>query len=99
MRNATALCVDPARWRGAANGTHDRTIRAGRVVILAEHRSAAVPTDERPLPSVDKYGPAAGAPTTQPWPNSAATLLRCSRRRPHFANWVPAPRPDAPSSA
>ena len=28
---------------------------AGRVVILAEHRSAAVPADARPLPSVDKY--------------------------------------------
>jgi hypothetical protein len=27
----------------------------GRVVMLAEHRSAAVPADERPLPSVDKY--------------------------------------------
>jgi hypothetical protein len=27
----------------------------GRVVILAEHRSAAVPADARPLPSVDKY--------------------------------------------
>jgi hypothetical protein len=25
------------------------------VVILAEHRSATVVTDERPLPSVDKY--------------------------------------------
>jgi len=25
------------------------------VVILAEHRSAAVPADARPLPSVDKY--------------------------------------------
>jgi hypothetical protein len=25
------------------------------VVILAAHRSAAVPTDERPLRSVDKY--------------------------------------------
>jgi transposase len=27
----------------------------GRVVMLAEHRSAAVPADERPLPSVHKY--------------------------------------------
>jgi hypothetical protein len=27
----------------------------GRVVILAEHRSPAVPADARPLPSVDKY--------------------------------------------
>jgi transposase len=27
----------------------------GRVVILAEHRSAVVPADARPLPSVDKY--------------------------------------------
>jgi hypothetical protein len=25
------------------------------VVVLAEHRSAGVPADERPLPSVDKY--------------------------------------------
>ena len=29
--------------------------RDGRVVILAAHRSATVPADERPLPSVDKY--------------------------------------------
>lgn len=40
-RGATAL---PA---GAAEGA--------RVLVLAEHRSAAIPADERPLPSVDKY--------------------------------------------
>ena len=43
-----------AERRGAAAGP-DGADDGGRVVILAEHRSAAVPTDERPLPSVDKY--------------------------------------------
>jgi len=43
-----------AERRGAAAGP-DSADGGGRVVILAEHRSAAVPTDERPLPSVDKY--------------------------------------------
>jgi hypothetical protein len=40
--------------RGAAVGS-DEARRDGRVVILAEHRSASVPADQRPLPSVDKY--------------------------------------------
>ena len=43
-----------AERRGAAAGP-DSADDGGRVVILAEHRSVAVPTDERPLPSVDKY--------------------------------------------
>ena len=40
--------------RGAVRGSSSAD-EGGRVVILAEHRLAAVPTDERPLPSVDKY--------------------------------------------
>jgi len=40
--------------RGAPAGP-DGDDPGGRVVILAEHRSAAVPTDERPLPSVAQY--------------------------------------------
>ena len=43
-----------AERRGAASWPRRRR-RGGRVVVLAEHRSAAVPADERPLPSVDKY--------------------------------------------
>src|SRR5262245_6713578 len=43
-----------AQRRGAAAGP-DGDDTGGRVVILAEHRSAAVPTDERPLPSVAQY--------------------------------------------
>ncbi|HXA12060.1 MAG TPA: IS21 family transposase, partial [Mycobacterium sp.] len=43
-----------AERRGTAAGP-DGADDGGRVVILAEHRSAAVPADERPLPSVDKY--------------------------------------------
>ena len=43
-----------AERRGAAAGPDDAET-GGRVVVLAEHRSAAVPADERPLPSVDKY--------------------------------------------
>ena len=43
-----------AQRRGAAAG-RDGDDPGGRVVILAEHRSAAVPTDERPLPSVAQY--------------------------------------------
>ena len=43
-----------AEWRGVA-AVSDDADEGGRVVILAEHRSAAVPPDERPLPSVDKY--------------------------------------------
>jgi hypothetical protein len=40
--------------RGAAAGQHDAD-GGGRVVALTEHRSATGPTDQRPLPSVDKY--------------------------------------------
>ena len=40
--------------RGAVRGSGSAD-EDGRVVILAEHRLAAVPADERPLPSVDKY--------------------------------------------
>ena len=43
-----------AQRRGAATG-RDGDDPGGRVVILAEHCSAAVPTDERPLPSVAQY--------------------------------------------
>ena len=46
----------PARPpNAAARQAPEGADRGGRVVILAEHRSAAVPVDERPLPSVDKY--------------------------------------------
>ena len=44
-----------AERRGAAGEADGVADRGGRVVILAEHRSVAVPADERPLPSVDKY--------------------------------------------
>ena len=47
-----ALPASPRR--GTAAGP-DGAVDRGRVVILAEHRWAAVPADERPLPSVDKY--------------------------------------------
>jgi hypothetical protein len=43
-----------AERRGATLGS-DGGDEGGRVLILAEHRSAAVPADERPLPSADKY--------------------------------------------
>ena len=43
-----------AEIRGAVLDS-DGADEGGRVVILAEHRSAAVPADERPLPAVDKY--------------------------------------------
>ena len=49
--------------RGAAAGPHDAH-PGGRVVVLAEHRSAAVPADERPLPSVDKYDALLGRETS-----------------------------------
>jgi hypothetical protein len=38
--------------------------QAGRVVILAEHRPATVPADQRPLPSVDKYDDLLGRETS-----------------------------------
>ena len=43
-----------AERRGAALGP-DGADDGGRLVILAEHRSVAVPADQRPLPSVAKY--------------------------------------------
>jgi transposase len=41
--------------RGVPPGDEDATTGGGRVVVLAEHRQAGVPGDERPLPSVAKY--------------------------------------------
>jgi hypothetical protein len=41
--------------RGVPPGGEDATTGGGRVVVLAEHRQAGVPGDERPLPSVAKY--------------------------------------------
>ena len=52
-----------AERRGVAAGPDDDD-RGGRVVILAEHRSAAVPADERPLPSVDQYDSLLGQETS-----------------------------------
>ena len=43
-----------AERRGMPAGP-DSADKGGRVVILLEHRSVTVPTDTRPLPSVDKY--------------------------------------------
>jgi hypothetical protein len=43
-----------AERRGTTSGP-EGTDEGARVVILAQHRSAVVPADERPLPSVDKY--------------------------------------------
>lgn len=43
-----------AERRGAADNARAR-LQESRVVILAEHRSAAVPADERPLPTVAQY--------------------------------------------
>lgn len=42
-----------AERRGMPAGP-DSADKGGRVVILLEHRSVTVPTDTRPLPSVDK---------------------------------------------
>jgi hypothetical protein len=50
--------------RDAAATAPDQPRRGGRVVVLAEHRSAAVPADERPLPSVDKYDTLLGRETS-----------------------------------
>jgi hypothetical protein len=52
-----------AERRGAVSGPDD-VHRGGRVVILAEHRPAAVPADERPLPSVDHYDSLLGRETS-----------------------------------
>jgi hypothetical protein len=43
-----------AERRGTATGASGAG-EGARVVVLAEHRGADVPADERPLPSVDKY--------------------------------------------
>ena len=51
-----------AERRGASSGPDAAEI--GRVVVLAEHRSAAVPTDERPLPSVEPYDALLGRETS-----------------------------------
>ena len=53
-----------AERRGAAAGADDAVDRGGRVVILAEHRSATVPVDERPLPPVDQYDTLLGRETS-----------------------------------
>jgi transposase len=52
-----------AEHRGAATDP-DNANRGGRVVVLAEHRSAAVPADERPLPSVEQYDVLLGRETS-----------------------------------
>jgi transposase len=52
-----------AERRGAAAGPDDAN-RGGRVVVLAEHRCASVPADERPLPSVDQYDTLLGQETS-----------------------------------
>jgi hypothetical protein len=49
--------------RGAASGPDDAN-RGGRVVVLAEHRTAAVPADTRPLPSVNQYDTLLGRETS-----------------------------------
>ena len=52
-----------AERRGVIAGP-DADDRGGRVVILAEHRSAAVPADKRPLPSVKQYDSLLGQQTS-----------------------------------
>jgi hypothetical protein len=52
-----------AEHRGAAPGPDNANL-GGRVVVLAEHRSAAVPADERPLPSVEQYDALLGRETS-----------------------------------
>jgi hypothetical protein len=52
-----------AERRGAADNAQAR-IQNSRVVILAEHRSAAVPADERPLPTVEQYDSLLGRETS-----------------------------------
>lgn len=53
--DVVALEARKAAERRGAAADSDEASRDGRVVILAEHRSASVPADARPLPSVDKY--------------------------------------------
>jgi transposase len=52
-----------AERRGEATNP-DNANRGGCVVVLAEHRSAAVPVDERPLPSVEQYDVLLGRETS-----------------------------------
>lgn len=52
-----------AERRGAADNAPAR-ISEGRVVILAEHRLAAVPADKRPLPSLTQYDTLLGRETS-----------------------------------
>jgi hypothetical protein len=44
-----------AQQHGAAEPEADTPRRAERVVSLTERRLAALPGDDRPLPSVDRY--------------------------------------------
>jgi hypothetical protein len=53
-----------ADHRGAAATGPDQAHPGSRVVVLAEHRTAAVPADERRLPSVDKYDTLLGRETS-----------------------------------
>ena len=50
--------------RGATAGPGEGGNSSGRVVVLAEHRSAAVPADTRPLPSVQQYDALLGRETS-----------------------------------
>jgi hypothetical protein len=50
--------------RGAAATGPDQAHPGGRVVVLAEHRTAAMPADERALPSVEKYDTLLGRETS-----------------------------------
>ena len=52
-----------AERRGATAGPADAN-PSGRVVVLAEHRSAAVPADTRPPPSVQQYDALRGRETS-----------------------------------
>ena len=52
-----------AERHGTTTGPKDANT-CGRVVVLAEHRSAAVPADTRPLPSVQRYDVLLGRKTS-----------------------------------
>lgn len=52
-----------AERRGQTTGP-EQTNPSGRVVVLAEHRSAAVPADTRPLPCVEQYDALLGRETS-----------------------------------
>jgi transposase len=53
--DVVALEARKAAERRSAASDPDDVSRGRCVVVLAEHRSAAVPTDERPVPSVEPY--------------------------------------------